>query len=126
MRRWAAEARWWLARALHQRGRTYDVGRALELIAESRTAATALGLTPLGTRLNELEPGVRARTQRGRVLTAREEEVARLVAQGLTSREIGAAMHVSARTADNHVQHILEKLDMRSRSQIAAWVAGRR
>jgi DNA-binding CsgD family transcriptional regulator len=32
-------------------------------------------------------------------------------------------MHISSRTADNHVQHILDKLELRSRSQIAAWVS---
>ena len=47
------------------------------------------------------------------------------MAEGLTSREIAAALHISARTADNHVRHILDKLGLRSRSQIAAWASPR-
>ena len=58
-------------------------------------------------------------------LTRRELEVADLVAQGLTNREIASRLFVSERTAQNHVQHILDKLDLPNRSQIAVWVGGR-
>jgi DNA-binding NarL/FixJ family response regulator len=58
-------------------------------------------------------------------LTRRELEVADLVAQGLTNREIASRLFVSERTAQNHVQHILDKLDLPNRSQIAVWVRGR-
>ena len=57
-------------------------------------------------------------------LTRRELEVADLVAQGLTNREIASRLFVSERTAQNHVQHILDKLDLPNRSQIAVWVRG--
>lgn len=56
-------------------------------------------------------------------LTARETQVARLIAQGLSNREIGRTLTISERTADAHVQHILNKLGFTSRTQIAAWVA---
>ena len=56
-------------------------------------------------------------------LTPREREVARLVAQGLSNREIGKTLVISERTVDAHVQHILNKLGFNSRAQIAAWVA---
>ena len=59
-------------------------------------------------------------------LTPREREVAELVAQGLTNREIAERLFLSERTAQNHVQHILTKLDLSNRSQIAAWVTSRR
>jgi len=59
-------------------------------------------------------------------LTPRESEVATLVAKGLTNREIAARLYLSERTAENHVQHILTKLDLANRSQIAVWVAGAR
>lgn len=55
-------------------------------------------------------------------LTAREREVARLVAQGKTSREIADLLVVSERTAEGHVNNILGKLGFTSRAQIAAWV----
>ena len=58
------------------------------------------------------------------VLSARELEVAHLVAQGLTNREIAAELVLSTRTIDSHVQHILTKLDFNTRSQIAGWVVG--
>ncbi len=56
-------------------------------------------------------------------LTSREGEVARLVTQGLSNREISKALTISERTVDAHVQHILNKLGFNSRAQIAAWVA---
>ena len=56
-------------------------------------------------------------------LTSREWEVARLVTQGLSNREIGKALAISERTVDAHVQHIFDKLGFNSRTQVAAWVA---
>lgn len=58
-------------------------------------------------------------------LTPREREVAQLVARGLTNREIAARLYLSERTAQNHVQHILTKLDLSNRSQIAVWITNR-
>jgi non-specific serine/threonine protein kinase len=58
-------------------------------------------------------------------LTPREREVAALVAQGMTNRQIGTALVITEGTARLHVKHILQKLGFRSRSQIAAWVATR-
>lgn len=56
-------------------------------------------------------------------LSPREWDVARLVTQGRSNREIAKALVISERTADAHVQHILNKLGFNSRTQIAAWVA---
>ena len=56
-------------------------------------------------------------------LSAREVEVAALVAGGLTNREIAARLVISERTAGNHVAHILTKLGFTSRSQIAGWMS---
>lgn len=55
-------------------------------------------------------------------LTAREHEVAILIAQGKTSREIAGVLVISERTAEGHVNNILGKLGFTSRAQIAAWV----
>jgi hypothetical protein len=43
---------------------------------------------------------------------------------GLSNRQIAAALHISERTAENHVQHILTKLGLQNRTQVAAWAAG--
>lgn len=54
-------------------------------------------------------------------LTAREAETAALIAQGLTNREIAEALIITERTVMRHVEHILAKLGLRSRTQIAVW-----
>ena len=54
-------------------------------------------------------------------LTSREREVAALVAHGLTNRQIAAKLVVTERTAETHVQNILNKLGFTSRAQVAAW-----
>lgn len=56
------------------------------------------------------------------VLTPREQQVAGLVAEGLTNKKIAAKLVISQRTAQGHVEHILTKLGFTSRTQIAAWV----
>jgi non-specific serine/threonine protein kinase len=58
-------------------------------------------------------------------LTARESEVADLVADGLTNRAIAERLTISVRTAQGHVEHILTKLGFTSRTQIATWVIER-
>jgi predicted ATPase/DNA-binding CsgD family transcriptional regulator len=58
-------------------------------------------------------------------LSRREEEVARLVAEGLSNREIATRLFVSERTAEYHVEQIRNKLGFHSRAQVAAWVADR-
>lgn len=54
-------------------------------------------------------------------LSEREREVLRLVAEGLTNKEIGFRLTISVATARNHVSHILDKLGMRGRSELAVF-----
>jgi DNA-binding CsgD family transcriptional regulator len=61
----------------------------------------------------------------GPQLTRREQEVAGLVAAGLSNKDIASRLVISQRTAEGHIEHILTKLGFNSRAQIAAWVAGR-
>ncbi len=56
-------------------------------------------------------------------LTRREREVATLIAEGLSNREIAARLVVAQRTAEGHVENILSKLGFTSRAQVAAWLA---
>jgi DNA-binding CsgD family transcriptional regulator len=61
----------------------------------------------------------RARDGSGEKLTYREEEVLRLIADGLTDRQIAECIGVSRRTAEAHVGSILHKLGVRNRAQAA-------
>jgi DNA-binding CsgD family transcriptional regulator len=56
-------------------------------------------------------------------LTRRERQIAALVAQGLTNKQIAARLVISRRTAEGHVENVLAKMGFTSRSQIAAWHA---
>ncbi len=55
------------------------------------------------------------------VLTRRELEIAELVSQGLTNRQIAERLVLSVRTAEGHVERVRDKLGVQSRAQIAAW-----
>ncbi|HEV2029925.1 MAG TPA: helix-turn-helix transcriptional regulator [Candidatus Dormibacteraeota bacterium] len=57
------------------------------------------------------------------LLGKREAEVARLVAEGLSNKQIGARLFISVRTVDSHIRSILNKLGFNSRAQIAGWMA---
>jgi DNA-binding CsgD family transcriptional regulator len=59
-------------------------------------------------------------------LTAREREVAALIARGLTNRQIAEELVVAETTVDRHVSHILAKLDFATRAQVAVWFSRRR
>lgn len=54
-------------------------------------------------------------------LTRRQREVAALVTEGLTNREIGPRLGIDERSAEGHVERIRIRLGFRSRTQIAAW-----
>ncbi|MFE1768269.1 response regulator transcription factor [Streptomyces angustmyceticus] len=54
-------------------------------------------------------------------MTPRERQIAQLVSEGLTNKEIATRLVIAPRTAEGHVQRILTKLGFSSRAQIAAW-----
>lgn len=56
-------------------------------------------------------------------LAKREVEVARLIAEGLSNKQIGARLFISEATVASHIRHIMDKLGFSSRSQIAVWMA---
>jgi len=84
-------------------GRAYEQGRALSL-----EAAVELALQ-------------HAKSTAGVNLTAREREIALLVARGWTDGQIAQHLVIGRRTVESHVGHILAKLGFDSRAQIAAW-----
>ncbi|TMR04926.1 tetratricopeptide repeat protein [Actinomadura soli] len=75
----------------------------------------------IGYALNESPRRSRRTTRAPSALTSREQQVAGLVAQGMTNKEIAATLVIAQRTAEGHVEHILEKLGFASRAQIASW-----
>jgi DNA-binding NarL/FixJ family response regulator len=56
-------------------------------------------------------------------LTAREREIASLMADGLSNHDIAERLVITEGTVEVHVKHILGKLGFRSRTQVAGWVA---
>lgn len=67
-----------------------------------------------------------ARSQRiDSVLSARENDIAQLVADGLPDKLIAQRLHLSVRTVESHVSHVLAKLGLDNRTQIAAWAVVR-
>ena len=111
---YVAEAQYHLAAALVTRG---DRDRARTVAAECAGLVAALGMTAYAERVATLQ----ALLADDPVLSPREEEVAALVAEGLTNRQIAQRLVISERTAQNHVQHILTKLGFTTRGQVAAW-----
>jgi DNA-binding CsgD family transcriptional regulator len=94
-------------------GRNLGRDAALRLALGQQAAGPAAGPGPAAS------PGPAAPGPLG----PREADVARLVADGLTNKQIGARLFISERTVDSHVRSILNKLGFRSRAQIAAWLA---
>jgi DNA-binding NarL/FixJ family response regulator len=97
-----------------------DDGAALELDA-ARRAFEQLGASPDVARLEGLTEGTPPATHG---LSARELEVLRLVASGKTNREIAAELVLSEHTVARHVQNILAKLGVSSRTAATAFAFG--
>jgi len=93
-------------------------------LAALRNIVPETALDDITARALNQQP-VRGPAESSSGLTPREQQVAELVADGLSNREIAARMVVSQRTAEGHVEHILVKLGFSTRAQIAAWVTQR-
>src|SRR5204863_2006111 len=101
-------------------------GDAAGILADVRATVERLGSLPLRARAEELARAARGRgleEDPWRPLTVREFEVARLIAEGLTNGEIADRLDIAPKTASAHVEHILAKLPVTRRAEIAAWTA---
>jgi DNA-binding CsgD family transcriptional regulator len=114
-----AMARYQLGRLLHARRGPGDAREAGEHLDTALRMARRLGMAPLAGMAAQAGQASRP------ALSPREEQVAALVAEGLSNRQIATRLKMSERTAENHVTHILTKLDFSSRARIAAWYAAR-
>ncbi len=122
-----------LSKLYHRQGRHKEADGASRQ-AQMVIATLAANIPDETVRANFMQgaqallPAVRSLTSRQSTretfggLTAREREVARLVARGMTNRQISEALFISEETATVHVKHILSKLNFTSRAQIAGWV----
>ena len=60
------------------------------------------------------------------LLTAREREVLQHIARGYLYKEIGARLHISAKTVEAHVSAVLRKLQLSNRHELSRWAVERR
>jgi DNA-binding CsgD family transcriptional regulator len=99
---------------------------AMSLVREVREAATAMDSDPLLARAEQIDrvaKGRGAEVEPWHPLTVREFEVAQLIATGKTNAELADALSISPKTASSHVEHILAKLGVARRAEIAAWAS---
>jgi len=113
----------WLAHTAYEYGRTQlDQGEQVlgeQLLAEAARLAETVGMPTLLARTRALTPGSSPPLPDG--LSIRELDVLRLVARGLSNREIGGELFISEHTAANHVRSILRKTTCANRTEAAAY-----
>lgn len=118
----AARARFDLARSLAAGSADVALDHARRALLAFESLGAALDADRVGAFLRSW--GVTPRTGNragGAVLTAREQEVLRLLGSGLSNPEIAQRIHVSRKTASHHVSNILTKLNLRNRAEAAAY-----
>jgi DNA-binding CsgD family transcriptional regulator len=116
---WLAHTEYQYARALLASGRRED-RRVESLLGEAQELATRIGLKALLTRIESLDAAP-APTHLPDGLSPREAEILRLVARGLSNREIGAELFISEHTAANHIRSILRKTGCMNRTEAASY-----
>lgn len=122
----ATEAANRAAKAFAGIGFPYYEGLALEAAGRVREALELHRRSGHVAEAHRLEGRLNPVNRRGRAkhdLTSREREVAELIADGKSNREIAETFTLSERTVEHHVASILSKLDAGSRTQIAAAIA---
>ena len=117
----AARARFALARSVDREQPEVAVGEARTALAEFERLGAPREADAVAAFLRE--HGVAGRTgPKGlELLSRREREILALLGQGLTNAEIAARLYISTKTAGNHVSNVLSKLNLRSRTEAAAY-----
>jgi DNA-binding CsgD family transcriptional regulator/tetratricopeptide (TPR) repeat protein len=119
-------ARTWVAHTAYQYGRLLrshgDGNRAEALLAEAAALAESIGMPALLRRVRTL--GASAELPPAALpdgLSGREAEILKLVARGLSNREIGATLFISEHTAANHIRSILRKTGCANRTDATSY-----
>jgi non-specific serine/threonine protein kinase len=107
--------------ALSRARKTVGEGSSQRLFALGREMSVESALQLAGLREPTSDPLADALAD----LTDRQRQIATFVAQGLTNQEIGRRLGISARTVDAHLEHVRNRLEVRSRAEIAAWLSTR-
>jgi DNA-binding CsgD family transcriptional regulator len=113
-----AETRFDWARALLRHNLARDRERAAAMLNDAARGAAELGMEPLRRRAADALAALKAGPS---LLTDRELEIASMVAEGLTNKEIATRLRLSVRTAENHVLNVMNKLGLDNRAAVAAW-----
>jgi DNA-binding CsgD family transcriptional regulator len=118
---WTAHTLYVYGRTLRMRGGPGDGVQASELLSESAALASQVGMPALLDRARALgarQEGIRPPPAE---LSWREVEILRLVAGGLSNREIGERLYISEHTVANHVRSILRKTGASNRTEAAGY-----
>ena len=116
---WLAHTEYEYARLLIARGNR-EPQEIAALLGEAARLACQIGLLALHGHIEELGQPV-APVGLPDELSAREAQILRLVARGLTNREIGSALFISEHTAAKHISNILTKTDCANRTEAASY-----
>jgi len=121
---WLAHTAYEYGRLLTARNDAEDRTRAAQLLAEGAGLAERIGLPTLSARIAALHAPFRAAALPDG-LSPREVEILRLVARGLSNRDIGSELIISEHTAANHVRSILRKTGCANRTEAASYAHSR-
>jgi len=119
-RTWLAHTNYEYARMLLDRGREHKP-RAERLLARADRLAGEIGMAALRSRIRTLGAPLATAAGLPDELSGREAQILRLVARGLSNREIGAELYISEHTAANHVRSILRKTGCANRTEAASY-----
>lgn len=117
----AARARFALAHAVDAEQQDVAVGEARTALAEFERLGAPREADAAAAFLRQRGVAGRTGPKGFELLSRREREVLALVGEGLTNAEIAARLFISTKTAGNHVSNVLSKLNLRSRTEAAAF-----
>jgi len=118
---WVAHTAYQYGRMLHARGRDEDGDRAASMLSEAAELAESIGMPTLMARIDGHTSAAAPPAVLPDGLSPREVAILRLVARGLSNRQIGEELFISAHTAANHMRSILRKTSCANRTEAATY-----